>query len=372
MNAEPSRTFPGRAREAVAPVPVRVVVALAAEAAPLVEAWMLDRHSGDAFVWFEGELPGARAPVQLVISGVGRARCAAAVGWIAGRDREPGERAVWLNVGIAGADRYAEGHAVNGGASSAEVGDVVLAAAVRDTSRARLLQGAEGSDGDTSTLRRALRVPCWYPPWLGRRPPEELKGRRGPRLVRSTIHTVDVPETTFDEAGVYEMEAAAFLECALPLSTSELVHVIKVVSDTPRTGLAVVDRGAVAALCTAAVPTVTRLAQEIGGWMPRSIVDDSSTRCEVWSDRLRLTVAQRRQFVRLVERVVALTPDGAEPLERVAEFLAQCEGEPNARRVRADGRRALKQMERWVDELALEAGGSGAAQKMSASPGESE
>lgn len=347
---------PGRADS----VPIHLVVALAAEAAPIVEAWMLERRGGGLFHWFEGELPGSRNPVQVTISGVGRARCAAAVGWCAGRDPQGASRAIWINFGIAGADRYAASPSSAGEVSSAELGDVVLASAVRDASRARLLDALRAPGSEPASWPGNDRVPCWFPPWLGRRPPTELAPASGPRLVRSTLQTVDLPEQSFDEPGAYEMEAAAFLESALPLTSMEFVQAIKVVSDTPRTGLSVIDREAVQARCAAAVPVLGRLVQEFAQWRVLETEIDGPTADwrDRWADRLRLSVSQRLQFARLVERAFALAAaavDGeAQPMfGRLERLLERLDGDAERRRTRADGRRTLRELSRWVDDLAV-------------------
>ena len=341
-------------------VPIQIVVALPVEAAPIVEAWMLERRSGDAFAWFEGELPGSRNPIRLTISGVGRARCAAAVGWSVGDDPQLAARSVWVNFGIAGAERFEDPRLGDGLASRAEVGDVVLASAVRDTSRARLIASLRDAAVEPARWRGSDRVPCWYPPWLGRRPPSELVPARGPRLVRSTVHTVDLPEVVFGEPGAYEMEAAAFVQSALPQASTEFVQVVKVVSDTPRTGLSVIDRKAVEKVSVAAVPLLGRLVQEFVQWRAISVSLDAEAAAwsEQWTERLRLSVSQRRQFARLVQRAVALTESleagsSGTVLERLEATLSRLEGDRGERRVRADGKRVLSQFTRWVDELAI-------------------
>lgn len=340
-------------------VPIRIVVALPVEARPFAEAWMLERRTGGPYGLFEGELPGRRHPVRLVISGVGRARCASAVGWLAAQDEGTAPRAVWLNVGVAGADRLAD-RSVTDETTPAEIGDVVVASSVVDASRERLLMAGNDPFRGVGAPASAGRIPSWYPPWLGERPAEELRGASDPNVRRAPVRTVDVPETAFEAVGAYEMEAAAFMEAALLHTSSELVHVVKIVSDTARSGLAVVDRESVQSACAAAVPLVTRLLDEVSGWTHRS--DDVGAVTDFtqsWSERLRFSVAQRHQFARLVERAVAVGIGGLEgesfeaTLVDLEVLLRRLDGDADQPRVRVHGRRVMQQFAAWVDEASL-------------------
>ncbi|MCA8961724.1 MAG: hypothetical protein KDC38_14470, partial [Planctomycetes bacterium] len=76
---------------------VNLVVALRAEAEPLIERFgLMPRRSG-AFPTFDSA-PGDARSLRLVISGVGAIRAAAAVGYAHGLQEEAGIGA-WLNVG---------------------------------------------------------------------------------------------------------------------------------------------------------------------------------------------------------------------------------------------------------------------------------
>ena len=156
---------------------IRLVVALPAEARPLIRRFGLTRVEGGEFpVWRKEE-------ISLVVSGVGRSAAASATTYLAGAQR-PAE-AAWLNVGI-------------GGHRCLALGEAVLAHKVAD--------GVGGR--------------AWYPPLLFE-----------PPCATATVTTVDRPETGYPEETVYEMEAAGFCWAAARFASAELIQVVKVISD---------------------------------------------------------------------------------------------------------------------------------------------
>ncbi|MEE3288093.1 MAG: hypothetical protein VX249_07815 [Pseudomonadota bacterium] len=164
---------------------MNLVVALRAEAQPLIEYFQLEAGSADGlFTIYRGE------SVWLVISGVGRVLAGAAVAHLhlvsGGKADVP-----WLNVGIAGHRQLS-------------IGDLLLAS--------RIVEPATGRS--------------WYPPYT-----------LDSAVQRSELVTVDQPERDFPRCSAYDMEAAGFYAIASRCSTSELVQSLKVVSDNPGTTL---------------------------------------------------------------------------------------------------------------------------------------
>ncbi len=145
------------------------VVALRAEAQALVSALGLRAHSR-ATPW--PLYIGADGDAALVISGVGRAAAAAAGGWAQGflatRASAIDTPVAWVNAGVAG-------HAAG------PLGRALLAHRVVEVATER----------------------TWYPPPVP-----------GVTLDSDTVFTVDRPESTFEPAGAYDMEAAGFLTAA--------------------------------------------------------------------------------------------------------------------------------------------------------------
>jgi hypothetical protein len=158
---------------------IRLVVALAPEAKPLIARYKLAAvEPADGFRVYRG---GDR---WLVISGSGRESAAAATRTLqalggGGRDR------AWINVGVGGHATY-------------PLGKAVLAHKIVDQ-----------ASGQT-----------FYPPLVIRRPCETAE-----------VRTVARPEAAYAEPAVYDMEASGFYGEAVRYSTAELVQSLKVVSD---------------------------------------------------------------------------------------------------------------------------------------------
>ncbi len=164
---------------------IRLVVALRAEARPLIRRFELAPAGREKFPLWRG------AGIDLVISGMGSEAASAATAWLGRRSR--GE-AAWINVGI-------------GGHRDLPLGQVVLAH--------KVVAAGGGA--------------AWYPPLVFE-----------PPCATATVTTVDRPETGYPEDTIYEMEAAGFCAAAARLVSAELIHVIKVVSDNaaaPPSGL---------------------------------------------------------------------------------------------------------------------------------------
>ena len=157
---------------------VNLVVALPAEARPLVRRFRLRRDTESrGFTLFRGDA------VNLVVSGVGQANAAGAVGWLQGLRGD--EVCAWLNVGIAGHPQRA-------------VGEMLLMHRITDAVTGR----------------------SWYPPVVF-----------DPGCETERVITVPAPESAFRSVAAYDMEAAGVYPVACRFATAELVHCIKIVSD---------------------------------------------------------------------------------------------------------------------------------------------
>ncbi len=166
----------------------RFVVALRAEARPLIDRYQLEAFEpGDdgAFRCFHGRHGRHGSDRSLVISGVGKVAAAAAVTYLHEKPLD-----VWVNVGIAG-------H--------------------RDRAPGELVRAHRVTDSGTGER--------YYPTLLGL-----------PHIDTEGVTTVDVPETEFASRDVFDMEASGFYQTALRFSTSELVQCVKIVSDNVDTG----------------------------------------------------------------------------------------------------------------------------------------
>ena len=155
------------------------LVALQAEAGPLIDHYGLSQVQASPFPTFENQNH------RLVISGIGRIRCAAATGYLLGL--LPSKIEGLINLGIAGHGQL-----------------------------------------DKGSLFIANRVS------LG----SEKKVHYPPQVLKSSLpscglRTCDQPEEQYSEPIGYDMEAYAFCSIAYQWLTREFVQVLKVVSDTP-------------------------------------------------------------------------------------------------------------------------------------------
>jgi len=161
-----------------------LVVALQSEAQPLVRRFGLSAcDRTEPFRLYQGDWQGGE--VTLVVSGIGRVASAAASAYLFGRAGQPRERP-WINIGIAGHREE-------------EVGRAYLAHKISEPASAS----------------------SWYPRLVF-----------DPPVPTAEVITVDTPEETFAEPALYDMEAAGFFATASRFSRVELIHVLKVISDT--------------------------------------------------------------------------------------------------------------------------------------------
>jgi adenosylhomocysteine nucleosidase len=159
---------------------LRFVVALPAEARPLIERFGMAAVGDGPFPVFRGE------DAWLVVSGHGKACAAAATaylhllsGGVLG--------CAWLNVGL-------------GGHGQRTLGEGVVAHKISDA--------ASGAS--------------WYPQLVIDSPSPTVP-----------VLTVERVEDEYVQPWIYESEAAGFFPIACRFSTAELVHCYKVVSDNP-------------------------------------------------------------------------------------------------------------------------------------------
>ena len=236
----------------------RFVVALRAEARPLIERYGLDPTGEGEFRTFR------RGDTSLVISGVGKVAAAWATAYIQEHPLE-----VWLNVGIAG-------H--------------------RDRSPGEITRAHRVTDSATGER--------FYPTLLGL-----------PRLDTTGVTTVDVPETDFASDDLYDMEASGFYRSALSFSTSELVQCVKIVSDNRDSGTKGLTGARVSELVTRNLDAIDEVVAHLEALAielePTRQTPDTESFFEMWH----FTTSERRRLSRTLNRYRALTtPPAAQEL----------------------------------------------------------
>jgi nucleoside phosphorylase len=185
---------------------VNLVVALPAEAKPVIAKFGLRRRPDRGFPLYQGKR------LSLVLSGPGKAAAAAATRWLWAQTGYPGQ-AVWLNLGIAGhRDR--------------PLGQAVLAARILDV-----------DSGDQWDLPRRSGIP----------------------VERETLITLDRPGNAYPKTGALEMEAAGFYAMARRFSPPERIHCLKVISDNAANPTSRIDGAKVRQWLTAHLATLELL-----------------------------------------------------------------------------------------------------------------
>jgi adenosylhomocysteine nucleosidase len=239
---------------------LRFIVALQAEARPLVDRFRMETVHDGPFRIYRGE--GA----WLAVSGQGKAAAAAAAAYLhlfsggaLGR--------VWLNVGI-------------GGHSRRPVGEGVIAHKVTDH--------ASGLS--------------WYPQLVVDSP--------GPTVSLLTIERV---EEEYSPPWVYETEAAGFVPTACRFSLAELVHCYKVISDNPDATLS-------RRMSSAGVEDLIQRNLDAIEGFARSLTD-LALEMELLSadppgyrgllEHWQLNASQQRRLRRLLQRLAVLDPERA-------------------------------------------------------------
>lgn len=186
---------------------IYLVVALAAEARPLIHHFQLEAVD-EVAAWPIYQ----RSDVGLIVAGVGKHSVRAAIDGLV-QALPAGARSVWLNIGVAGHRNHA-------------IGTAALARRVFDEET--------GAAFDLT-------------------PPAHV------HLETADVRTVTHVETRYDTEAFYEMEAAAFCERAADLTSPELIQVLKVVSDNRRSGTLCVSARQVQGLIEESLPPIDRL-----------------------------------------------------------------------------------------------------------------
>ena len=230
---------------------INLVVALQAEARPIIEMLDLvqDRSAGIFPVYCNDGL-------SLVVSGIGRTHCAAAVTHLFHRTAQSVGQA-WLNIGIAGHQQV-------------PIGSVLLASRITEQVSGR----------------------SWYPPYV-----------LDVGLQRSPLVTVDKPERCYPECCAYDMEASGFYQIACRCSTGELIQSLKIISDNPGSNLDLTT-DQVSQFIADQMPAIESAVRQLSDLFRvldtvRTPPDLSSLYLEQWH----FTVTQRHQLTALLSRL---------------------------------------------------------------------
>ena len=231
-----------------------LVVALAAEARPLLAAHRLQGVSGHPYRICAGE------QTHLIVSGVGKVAAAAATAYL--RALIGATPAAWLNIGIAGHGSQA-------------VGTPLLAHKVVD----------------------AASDKPFYPTFT-----------TSPPCRTTLLHTVDRAQPATGDAA-YDMEASGFCEAVQRFATSERIHCLKVVSDNPQSLYQTLNAAKVEALIESQLDTVAQVGERLRPLSQQlhALHADPPGLAELIA-RWKFTATQQHQLRSLLARWQALAP----------------------------------------------------------------
>ena len=237
------------------------MIALEPEAKPLID--LFDLHPLSNNLNFPVYI-NPKSGHALVISGIGSSKAAAAATYLKmlfNVQRYVG----WINIGIAG---FCE----------EPIGQLFQAIKVHDTAR------------KTS----------------------HFPGFRLSKIVKcQTLHTVAQPETKYSEAVLFDMEASGFCEIASMFSCNELVFVLKIVSDTPKSPVSSVSREAITQLIYQNKNKLREIISRI-----EKLVIDEKKRLHVpeevylYFERYHFTQSNRYRFLQAYKKWKSAFPDG--------------------------------------------------------------
>jgi hypothetical protein len=235
-----------------------IFTALSCEAKPLVSHFKLkkDIHSHPFPLYYNDD-------TVLAVSGCGKVAMAAAVGYTLAWFK-PQQHPVLVNVGIAGHQ-------------TAAIGELFAAYKITDTETGR----------------------NFYPQMIAKLP-----------CSTSVINTVCQPQTDYAAAELYEMEASGFYEIASRFSSSELIHVFKIVSDNQHAPITAINSALVTQWITARLPKITEAIKALL-ILAQPLAANESPYYQPIVERWHFTVNASVQLKALLQRWQVLT-DNAE------------------------------------------------------------
>lgn len=190
---------------------INLVVALPAEAKPIIQHFNLERAKNpEPFQVYQ------REEISLIISGPGKMAASFATAYLyVFTGKKPNQ--AWLNIGIAGHSRYS-------------IGEGVLAHQIIDRETAR----------------------TWNVPLVSQ------------SLCSSeSVCTVEHPEELYADSHLYDMEASGFYESARRFSIAEFIQAYKIVSDNPNSPCKKITVSMVEKLVRAKVDTIESIVHEM-------------------------------------------------------------------------------------------------------------
>ena len=269
---------------------IRWVVALKSEAKPIIEELqMLPMEKGMDFPIYSDR----NRCHWLIISGVGQSRSAAATNYLH-RESDAPPWSAWINIGIAGYgyDSYGALYLVD------------------------KIVSEETSFVAYPGVALATKLP------------------------RSELLTVNKPKVDYSEPSLIDMEGYAFYEAAIKFSCRELLLLLKVVSDGPKSNVKILTPSNISKLILDSIKNILNIAGQLEDLskleferlMPPNI-------CDQIKQEWHFTVSQKHQLNILVWRWTSVFPENT--------LFQQIKGQKNSKSV-------IKYLSKSLDEYEVD------------------
>ena len=249
---------------------IRWVVALKAEAKPIIESLNLFRINAD-FVY--PIYKDKREKNWLVISGVGQQKVAHAAKYLNERSGAK-DWSVWVNIGIAGS-------------SFRKYGQLFL----------------------IDTITQANSNKCFFPSSV-------IKTN----LEKGALLTVDKPLVDYSTVDLVDMEAAEFVRVASKMSPRDLVLVLKIVSDGPKNSIERLNASRISDLISQNIPSITGHLTKLASLasIEKKRLKDPRGYQDV-IEKWHFTVTQAHELKKLIRRWLVIAPN-ADVMDILGEF----------------------------------------------------
>ena len=227
-----------------------IFCALACEARPLINSWQLRKLPSAAhpFGIFVGE------DRVLVVTGIGKTNMAAAMGYVLALFNKP-QSPVLINLGIAGQ---------------------------RDELRGALCLAHKVLDRESGR--------CFYP--------------QLPFTVPCKTYSVVTscrPNIDYSADEMYEMEASGFYEIGVKFSFSELIQVVKIISDNAQSPIADINETLVEGWVDAHLPIIESVIDQLTHMRQQCIVTTDDVYCEIF-ETFHFSVSRSLKLKALLQR----------------------------------------------------------------------
>ncbi len=239
---------------------LNIITAFHVEAQPLIEYFQLKKLvEHNVFETYRND----EQSISLTISGLGKLNASAAVIYSASL-KPISKNDCWINIGIAGHP-------------SIEIGTAILANKVIDESSHQ----------------------NWYPQIVF-----------DTDIIKAPLTTVDEPTANYPSGSAVDMEASGFLSSASRISTTELIHCLKIISDNKSCSFKSLNKQKIKAMIQDNIHCVTDILSKLENLTTDA--QDSKIIMDIYQaliDPIHFTHSEKNKLKKILHKWNALMPD---------------------------------------------------------------